>query len=260
MVQAIMAITVNQGIDPTAAAFVAGGGAAGLNCVAIGRRLGCRQVIVPETAAALSAAGALFSDLTAHVQAVFPSHSGRFDTAGVNAVLAGLLDRCRAFAEGPGAGASATLIHWSVEARYPDQAWEIEVPLRQGRFDDESDVRALMEDFHRTHQEVYAVSDPDAPIEAVAWGAEVHCRLGSDEPGRLAEAGPSEALLARAVCFAGVGWLEAPVHRFEALPGGIAIAGPAIVESGFTSIVLDPGAVARRDRLGTLVIDVGSAG
>ena len=40
MVQAIMDITVNQGIDPSEAMFVAGGGAAGLNCVAIARRLG----------------------------------------------------------------------------------------------------------------------------------------------------------------------------------------------------------------------------
>ena len=33
MVQAIMDVTVNQGIDPTDAAYVAGGGAGGLNCV-----------------------------------------------------------------------------------------------------------------------------------------------------------------------------------------------------------------------------------
>jgi N-methylhydantoinase A len=46
------------------------------------------------------------------------------------------------------------------------------------------------------------------------------------------------------------------VYRFEAIPPGAEIAGPAIVESSFTSIVLDPGAVARRDELGTLVIDV----
>ena len=43
MVQAILDVTLNQGIDPASAAFVAGGGAAGLNCVAIGRRLGCRH-------------------------------------------------------------------------------------------------------------------------------------------------------------------------------------------------------------------------
>ena len=48
------------------------------------------------------------------------------------------------------------------------------------------------------------------------------------------------------------------VFRFEAIPEGVTIAGPAIVESSFTSIVIDPGASARRDALGTLVIDVGA--
>ena len=43
MVRAIEEITVNQGIDPRAAVLIGGGGAAGLNAVAIARRLGCRR-------------------------------------------------------------------------------------------------------------------------------------------------------------------------------------------------------------------------
>ena len=43
MVGAIEEITINQGIDPRAAVLVGGGGAAGLNAVAIARRLGCRR-------------------------------------------------------------------------------------------------------------------------------------------------------------------------------------------------------------------------
>ncbi|MFB3102145.1 MAG: hydantoinase/oxoprolinase family protein, partial [Alphaproteobacteria bacterium] len=64
MVQAIMDITVNQGIDPRGAMLIGGGGAAGLNSIAIARRLGCPRVIIPEVGAALSAAGAMMSDLT----------------------------------------------------------------------------------------------------------------------------------------------------------------------------------------------------
>ena len=64
--------------------FVAGGGAAGLNCVAIGRRLGCGPSIVPETGAALAAAGALISDLTSHHQAMRHTTSKSFDFDGVN--------------------------------------------------------------------------------------------------------------------------------------------------------------------------------
>jgi N-methylhydantoinase A len=256
MVQAIMDITVNQGIDPRRAAFVAGGGAAGLNCTAIGRRLGCRQVIVPETGAALAAAGALISDLTAHCRAMLHVESAAFDARKVNEVLARLEAQCDAFAAGPGAGAQRVTIDWSTEARYTDQAWEIEVPLRRSRFESASDLAALIEDFHLTHEEIFAVSDRSAPIEAVSWNAEVSCRFGSPEPGRLAAKAGSAKLASRRVHFIGTDWLDVDVWRFEALPEGARIEGPAIIESDFTSIVIDPGATALRDQAGTLVIDI----
>jgi N-methylhydantoinase A len=255
MVQAIMDITVNQGIDPAEATFVAGGGAAGLNCVAIARRLGCRRVVVTEAGAALSASGALISDLTAHHQAMFHTLSGRFDRDGVNRTLADLEAACDAFAAGPGAGASAVEIHWSSEARYADQAWEIEVPLARARFETEADLAVLVDDFHRMHQDIFAVSDPGAEIEAVGWNAEVRCRIGTGEPGRLAATDRPARLPARAVRFLGTeARVEVEVWRLESIPEGVAIAGPAIIESDFTSIVLDPGARAHRDGSGNLVI------
>lgn len=258
MVQAIMDITVNQGIDPTQATFVAGGGAAGLNCVAIARRLGCRRVLVTEAGAALAASGALISDLTAQQQAVFHTRSEAFDSAGVNKVLASLKAACEAFAAGPGAGAQAVEIDWSTEARYTDQAWEIDVPLRISSFEHPEQVEALVADFHQMHQDIFAVSDPNAAIETVSWNAEVRCRLGSGMPGRLAKDARQPKLAPRPVHFLGMGWIEAEVWRLEAIAEGQELSGPAIVESDFTSIVIDPGARAWRDSAGNLVINVHS--
>jgi N-methylhydantoinase A len=258
MVQAIMDITVNQGIDPTETAFVAGGGAGGLNCVAIARRLGCRRVLVPEPGAALAAAGALMSDLTSRYHAMFHAGSDGFDRAGANAVLARLEESCREFARDAGAGA-AFVVDWSTEARYPDQAWEIEVPLRGSRFSSADDVAALLADFHRTHQEVFAVSDPASPIETIGWTAEVRCRIGSAEPGRVRSAQAAAKLPPRRVRFLEeAASRKVEVYRFEAIAQGAEIVGPAIVESSFTSIVIDRGARATRDDLGTLVINVGA--
>lgn len=258
MVQAILDITVNQGIDPTEAAFVAGGGAAGLNCVAIGKRLGCRWVLVPETGAALAASGALVSDLVAHFQAMFHTASGNFDIEGVNTVLARLEQRCHEFRHKAGPDAAFIGIDWSTEARYPDQAWEIEVPLRHDRFTGPSDVGGLVEDFHRTHQEIFAVSDHASPIEAIGWSAAVHCRIGPQEPGRMRVSNIGAQLARRRTYFRGHGWLNAAVHRLETLGNEETIVGPAIIESGFTSIVVDPGATALRNPNGTLVVDVRS--
>ncbi len=258
MVQAIMDITVNQGIDPTQATFVAGGGAAGLNCVAIARRLGCRRVLVTEAGAALSASGALISDLTAHQQAMFHTRSDAFDAAGVNKILAELKAACDAFAAGPGKGAQAVEIDWSTEARYTDQAWEINVPLRTSSFGSSGQIKELVEDFHQMHQDIFAVSDPSADIEAVSWNAEVRCRLGTGVPGRLARDDRPPRLADRQVHFLGTGWITAQVWRLEAIAEGMELNGPAIVESDFTSIVIDPGARAWRDGVGNLIIDVRS--
>jgi N-methylhydantoinase A len=213
---------------------------------------------VPETGAALAAAGALISDLTSRYHAMFHTESKGFDREGVNRTLSTLEERCRAFAREAG-GETEFEIHWSVEARYPDQAWEIEVPLRGSRFKSVEDVSGLLADFHRTHHDVFAVSDPHSPIEMVGWNAEVRCRVGSREPGRVRSTVTDAKLQPRNVRFlASRESRQVEVFRFEAIPVGTEIVGPALVESSFTSIVVDPGAVATRDNLGTLVIEVGA--
>jgi N-methylhydantoinase A len=60
----------------------------------------------------------------------------------------------------------------------------------------------------------------------------------------------------RRVYFSSTGWVDAPARRFEALASGEEVIGPAIVESSFTSVLIDPGARATRDRSGALVIEV----
>ena len=258
MVQAILDVTLSQGIDPASAAFVAGGGAAGLSCVAIGRRLGCKTVYVPEVGAALAAAGALISDLTSHHQAMRHTTSESFDFESVNEVLNQLESRCRAFDASSGPEAEFVAIDWTVEARYPDQAWEIEVPLRRPRFTSHEDVKRLVADFHDVHKDIFAISDPHSPIEMIGWSATVRCRIGSPRPGRIVSSAASGSIANRLVYFRRAGWTHAGVHAFETLAPDSIVKGPAIVESGFTSVVIDPGASARKDRTGCLVVEVGA--
>jgi N-methylhydantoinase A len=256
MVQAILDITLAQGIDPMTAVFVAGGGAAGLGCVAIGRRLGCKTILVPETGAALAAAGALVSDLTSHHQAMFHTTSRDFDIEGVNAVLETLEAHCRVFQKRIGSDAEFVATDWTTEARYPDQAWEIEVPLRQSRVGGKADVDDLVDDFHRTHLEIFAVNDPSSHIETIGWNATIKCRVGSPRIGRIRSSATPGELADRRVYFAEAGWIMAKVYRFERLEEKTRIDGPAIIESDFTSIVIELGARAWRDANGRLEITI----
>jgi len=260
MVHAIEDITVNQGIDPRDAVLVGGGGAAGLNLVAIAHRLRCAQVLIPETGAALSAAGALLSDLSTDFVATLVTSTDAFDFEGVNRLLADLTARCEAFGAGAGEGLAQD-IEYFVEARYPRQNWELEVALRRGRFDDEEDVRALLRTFHATHEQVFAINEPTSAIEAVAWRARVRCALGGDQRGVAAPAGPgAETRPARRAYFPETGWIEATVVDLDRWPAGTSFAGPAIAESSFTTVVVPVGAAGTKTPDGTLTISLGAAG
>ncbi len=259
MVQAIIDITVLQGIDPRAAVLIGGGGAAGLNAVAIGRRLGCPRIVIPEVGAALSAAGAMMSDLTAKWSRTFFTSSDAFDFSAVNTVIDNLEAECRSFIEGPGEDSLEQAIDLVAEARYRDQVWEIEVPLPCRRFGDAGDLAAFVERFHSAHEEVFAVRDPGSVVEIVSWTATVRCRLRANSGASLVthrvDIGRDNV---RSVYFAGDGWMMAAIRSFDGIACGEQISGPAIVESPFTNIVLDPGAVAERRPSGSLSIVPGS--
>lgn len=247
MIRAIEEITLHQGIDPRTAVLVGGGGAAGLNSVAIARRLGCPKLIVPAVGPALSAAGALLSDLTADFAASLMTTTAGFDAVAVERVLAELRRQCEQFAIASG---SRGEIELSAEARYPHQIWELDLPIREPLNVDE-----LRRDFHALHEEVFAISDPGSEVELVGWRARVRCPVGRGEPGRLEQdAAPRQGAPTRRAYFAGAGAVDATVVSFGQLEPGRVVSGPAIVESPWTTVVVDPGATVERTPLGSLAI------
>ena len=259
MVRAIEDITINQGIDPRNAVLIGGGGAAGLNSVRIARRLGCKRIVIPAVGATLSAAGALMSDLSADFGRTAFTTSNNFDFDTVNATLADLEAKCRAFLDGRGTGTLEQSIQFTVEGRYPHQVWEIEVPMSKSRFDDAADVEKLVADLHDLHEEMFAFADRQSHIEAVTWRARATCRLPRGEGVEVLDKPlAAEGRWSRPAYFEGVGTVDTVVRRMEAMEAGERLAGPAIVESSFTTVVIEPGASVERSAAGNLIIDPSS--
>jgi N-methylhydantoinase A len=171
-------------------------------------------------------------------------------------VLDSLAARCTEFIEGPGTGAGEHSIELYAEARYRHQIWEIDLPLELERFRSEADVSRVREGFDRLHEEVFAFRDPGSDVEFVGWRATARSRLRAGGFGRLTAERAVEAHVAakRAAYFAGVGAVDADVELFELMEAGATVEGPAIIESAFTTVVVDPGATAVRTDRGTLVI------
>jgi N-methylhydantoinase A len=257
MVHAIEDVTVSHGVDPRSAILVAGGGAAGLNSVRIASRLGISRVLFPHTGAVLSAAGALLADLSSTFTAPAVTTSANFDFRAVNECLANLRAQCERFSSGPGAGAISSHVTFSVEARYDRQVWELEIDVPAERFESAADVERLLERFHVVHETVFAVADRGAGIEMLNWNARVSCRLHEDHPpaGLPRPAAIAEIRNERAVRFAG-GRLATTVRNVERLAVGEIVAGPAIVESGFTTVVIEPRARAALLAGGGLMVEL----
>jgi N-methylhydantoinase A len=252
MIQSIEEITVNQGVDPRAAVLIGGGGAAGLNAVAIARRLGSPRVVIPQAGAVLSARGALMSDLMSEYASAFFTGSDAFDHARAQQLIDGLRVRCLEFAARSGVTGEPQ-IEFIAEARYRHQVWQLDVLLRE-ELGAPAGLARLIEDFHGVHEEVYAVRDERAVIEVVNLRARVTCPLSGGAADTVAREEAGGVPKSRRVFFAGTGALDAAIRRLEAMDVEERIEGPAIIESSFTTIVVNPGASAVRAASGSLVI------
>ena len=255
MSQAIIDICINQGVDPSQAVLVGGGGAAGLNSIFIARRLGCPELIIPEVGATMSAAGATIADLSAEFRQALFARSNNFNFSKVNKVVAQLIEKCHEFIDHSGKGSHEQLIELSVEARYENQVWEIEVPLTQQEFRTHKDLEAIVDEFHRSHERIFAFCDRSSSVEIVNWAAKVRCRLRKGPVGRVIEEENNKLLLdTRSTYFAEHGSVETPVYRFSAMPKDEIFKGPAIIESPFSTIAIDPPASFLRSSSGNLII------
>ncbi|MGV6876316.1 hydantoinase/oxoprolinase family protein [Pseudochelatococcus sp. B33] len=254
MVQAINDITINQGIDTASAVLVAGGGAAGLNAVAIARRLASTITIIPTVAAGLSAAGAIVSDIGRDFRRVFVTSSKQLDRDRIRETLAYLEERARSFASQSGAAEGSYAEDYVIEARYAHQVWEIDVPIAPQAILGNDGERLLAEAFHRTHERVFGFRDERSTVEIIAWRVSVRLIRHDEVELRLqSRAAPRESG-ERQVYFAGHGWIDARILSFDGMDASEDVRGPAIIESAFTSAVIDSGATATRTLDGNLIV------
>ncbi|MGB1883120.1 MAG: hydantoinase/oxoprolinase family protein [Gammaproteobacteria bacterium] len=247
MIEAIKELTINEGINPSDSTLVAGGGAGGLGIVPIAAELGCRTVLVPRTAGALSASGMQFSDIITEAGASKLTTTIDFDFDGVNAALASIDEKLDEFAARlRERGIKNVRKRYFVEARYRFQVWELEIEVAANRFDTDADVDALVQSFHQMHERVFAVTDEGNPVECLNWRGRLIADVNAPslEPTRTEGGARADAARKRMAYFA-EGEIETPIYVGDQLSAGATIAGPAIIEEPTTTLVVHPGASAK---------------
>ncbi len=262
MIAAIEDVTVREGIDPRESYFVAGGGATAVHMGRMAQVLGIEAYMVPKFSAGLSAFGGLISDIVWEETATRLTDAARFDLDGVNALLAALVERGRAFLARAGVAAGEQRFEYAYLGRYQYQSWEIEVPFapRDGVLSSD-DIAGLAEDFHRMHQRIYTIRNDADLVEFTTWKVRAVGASGValPRPGTRRSKGAAPPPHGeRAVWLPERGGTESlPVYRGSELEPGARIPGPAIIEEATTTIMLVEDAAAEIDEGGNYRVAMG---
>jgi N-methylhydantoinase A len=252
MADGVRVATVRRGVDPRRHALLAFGGAAGLHVAAVAAELAIGRVVVPLAASVLSAWGMLNTDLRVELARSQAQRSG-IDIVALHAAFAAMEREGR---ERLGWFDGEVTVRRSADMRYGEQVFEIAVPLDAMDWSSPSLAAEIEAAFHARHAALYTYSLPDQDVVLVNARASVVGRLppasGVSGSGGTAQA----AVKSRRLVHLGT-WTDVPVFDFAALAAGQKLAGPAIVESDTTTVLLRPADAARFDARGWLDITVG---
>ncbi|MGD9882090.1 hydantoinase/oxoprolinase family protein [Reyranella sp.] len=252
MADGIRIATVRRGVDPRHLTLLAFGGAAGLHASAVARELGMQRVAVPIFAAGLSAWGMLHTDLRYEMARSELASAGVPEDAVLRTIWAGLEAEGRARVASWFGGKVET--RRAADMRYGEQVFEITVPLEAVEWDATGLRGRVTDAFHARHETLFTYALPEEEVVLVNARLAVIGRLPPMQPPEAVAAGiPAAACATRRAQIEGVE-RELPVFDFTALAAGQEIAGPAIVESDTTTVLLLPGDTARMDGHGWLAM------
>jgi N-methylhydantoinase A len=238
MAEGIRLVTVRRGVDPSGFSLLSFGGAAGAHVVAIARQLGLRRVVVPRLASVLSAWGMLATSLR---HELVRTHVG--DAHGLAAEnLRRLFDEMEA--EGRARLAAnfdgKVEIQRRADMRYGEQIFEIDVPLNGIDFSRDDLIAQVTECFHRRHEELftYALREQEAVLVNARTSVIGHLSVPPAEPQLASRAA---ALPKRRQAIYGQSSAEADVFALDDLAPGQQIAGPALIETETTTVLIGGG-------------------
>ncbi len=139
----------------------------------------------------------------------------------------------------------------------------LSIPLEVGEGDTlvvtPRDLEAATERFHREHEREYGHSDREQEVQVVharVFGAHAVPKPASHAAEDGAENADAALRGRRRVRFDGA-YHDTPIYDRSALHPGQRIEGPAMIDEASSTTALPPGAIARVDGYGNLVIEVG---
>jgi N-methylhydantoinase A/oxoprolinase/acetone carboxylase beta subunit/N-methylhydantoinase B/oxoprolinase/acetone carboxylase alpha subunit len=256
MAEGIRLASVRRGVDPRRFTLMAFGGAAGLHVSRVARQLGIARVSIPAAAPVFCAYGMLSTDLQFDLSRSYPASLHTADLRAIRALLRELQEQGRAKLAAQGVASADMGFAFSADMRYLDQIYEVTVPVPGLALDDGALLREWAANFHRRYEELYSYHQSGQEIRLVTLRVKATGRLTKVTLPRKATGGTADAALkGRRRIYLGE-WHDVPVYDMDRLPPGATAQGPAIIESDFTTILVDIGDTATVDPYGGIELRV----
>ncbi len=251
MAQAVKKISLAQGVDPAAYALSSFGGAGGQLACRVAQALGMKAVLVHPFASVLSAWGIGQARVETMRERAFRAALSD-DALRAAAEMAEALEaEARAGLAAQGADGATAGARRELRLRLSGSDTLLPVAFTPG--EDASMVRAR---FDAAHERLFGFGGDARAVEidSAAVTAEAAPPGAAGGHGFEAPSGAPAPDGAARLYVAGA-WRDVPAFRFADFGTGSAVAGPALVWSDQTQIVVDPGWTARRLRDGHLLLE-----
>jgi N-methylhydantoinase A len=254
MERALRVISVERGYDPREFTLLPFGGAGGLHAIELARALRIPRIIAPTSAGALSASGALASDVVKDWSRTLMLRVAKETGAKIEAAFCEMEREARAALVREGfRGVRSQRHERSLAVRYQGQSFELEIKWKRGG--------DIAEDFHRAHQSRYGYAQSANKVEVVSArlrsiGIVEKFRAESGGGGRASRrkmiAQPREYKI---IHFADGRARAAIYARDELTTAGARLRTPCIVTEYSATTLIPPGARAFLDEDGNLIIE-----
>ena len=260
MVKGMAGSSIQKGFDPREFTLIAFGGAGPLHACELAQDIGMKKVVIPLYPGALSAFGLVTSDIRHDYVRTVAQAASLLDPEALKRAYAMMEEKGRSELKDEKIPDKNIEIQWTADLRYTGQAYELNVPVPHNGRLTRQDVEDTVARFHALHQKTYAYSSPDDPVDLInirliAIGSVPEVNLPRHK--KTTAASPRAALKdTRPVYFVGRGFTKVPIYERDLLKPGNVVKGPCLIEEIISSTVVIPGAIARMDPWGNVVIDL----
>ena len=261
MANAIRSRTIQKGIDPRGFSLVTFGGAGPLQGAEVAAVLDIPEVIIPPYPGITSAMGLLTTDFKYDAVQTEFQVSGAVDLKKLNKSLAEMQAGLAAQFDADHIPLAEVTFSRAGDFRYVGQGYELRVPLPDGEITEETLPQAWKA-FHAAHEAEYGRAFEASPIEIVNVRVSGVGRVPKLRAMKTPRSGSLEKAKIRvSPCLFRVSGklqsFETPFYRRSELPVEETFPGPAVILQTDSTTLVPPGATARVDWTGNIVIKLG---